>query len=171
MAEPSQADQFVELMVAYQGRLFAYVLSLLGDPDAANDVLQETNVVLWRQWRDFQPGTNFKAWAFRITHFQIMAHRQRRLRDRLEFDDELIGALAIEAKQLDETWEERSQTLSRCIERLALRDRDAVRLRYVEGFSVSQLAERFNRSANAISQLLFRVRERLVECAKRAETT
>ncbi len=32
----------------FQGRLFGYIFSLLGDPDRANDVLQEANMVLWR---------------------------------------------------------------------------------------------------------------------------
>ena len=33
-------DAFVQLMTEHQGRLFAYILSLLGDPDQANDVLR-----------------------------------------------------------------------------------------------------------------------------------
>lgn len=37
----------MQLMTEYQGRLYAYVLSLPGDPDQANDVLQEANLVLW----------------------------------------------------------------------------------------------------------------------------
>ncbi len=67
------SEPFVRLMTEHQGRLFAYVYSLLGNPDAANDVLQEVNVVLWRDSKEFRPGTNFKAWSFRIAHFQVMA--------------------------------------------------------------------------------------------------
>ena len=45
-------------MTDHQGRLFGYILSLLGDADAANDVLQEANIVLWRDSREFRvtPG-------------------------------------------------------------------------------------------------------------------
>ena len=87
-------EAFVQLMTEHQGRLYAYVLSLLGDPDQANDVLQETNLVLWRNAGEFQMGSNFRAWAFRIAHFQVMgpsckwtppptsASRKRRTRGR-----------------------------------------------------------------------------------------
>ena len=171
MSHEDCTDRFVELMTAHQGRLFAFVLSLLGNRDAANEVLQETNVVLWKQWREFEPGTNFKAWAFRIAHFQTMAYRQRRLRDRLQFDDNLVGRLAIEAKQHNELWQQRSERLAACLERLNPRHRRVLHLRYVEGLSVAEVAERLKRSANAVSQLLFRVRERLIDCVRRAEAT
>ena len=100
---PQNTDGFVKLMTAHQGRLYAYVLSLLGDPDQANDVLQEANLVLWRTAGEFQMGSNFRAWAFRIAHFQVMAHRQRQLRDRLVFDDEMLAVLDPAAKAVDET--------------------------------------------------------------------
>lgn len=47
-------EAFVQLMTAHQGRLYGYILSLLGDVDQANDVLQESNVVLWRNAAEFQ---------------------------------------------------------------------------------------------------------------------
>jgi len=95
------SNQFVRLMTEHQGRLFAYIFSLLGNTDAANDVLQEVNVVLWRDSREFRPGSNFKAWAFRVAHFQVMAWRQRQIRDRLVFEDDLLEALATGAREVD----------------------------------------------------------------------
>ena len=105
-------EAFVELMTHYQGHLYGYALSLTADPGAANDLLQDTNVVLWQNWREFEPGTNFKAWSFRIAHFQFMALRQRRLRDRLCFSEGLVAAIAVEAKELDETYEQRVASLA-----------------------------------------------------------
>ena len=96
--DPGVTRDFVELMTQYQGRLYGYILSLSGDPDAANDVLQEANIVLWKQWNQFEPGTNFKAWAFRIAHFQFMAYRQKKIRDKVLYSDDLLSMLACEAK-------------------------------------------------------------------------
>jgi RNA polymerase sigma-70 factor, ECF subfamily len=49
MSQPSiDQEELVSLMTQFQGRLYAYILSLIADADAANDVLQETNVVLWK---------------------------------------------------------------------------------------------------------------------------
>jgi RNA polymerase sigma-70 factor (ECF subfamily) len=96
-------ETLVQLMTEHQGRLYAYILSLLGNPDQANDVLQDTNVVLWRSIGEFRVGSNFKAWAFRIAHFQVMACRQRQIRERLFFDDDLLSTLSLAAREMDET--------------------------------------------------------------------
>ena len=93
-AIPTKALDFVELMTEFQGRLFGYIMTLTGDPDAANDILQEANVVLWKQSQQFELGTNFKAWAFRIAHFQFMAYRQRRLREKVLYSDDLLATLS-----------------------------------------------------------------------------
>src|SRR5215470_3243109 len=118
-------SDFVELMTQYQGRLYGYVLSLSGDPDAANDVLQEANIVLWKQWNQFKPGSNFKAWAFRIAHFQFMAYRQKKIRDKVLFSDDLLSMLACEAKEVDECYEERAAVLEKCLARMPARSREA----------------------------------------------
>ena len=164
---PSDPDQLVELMTQFQGRLYAYLLSLTADADAANDVLQETNVVLWKESRQYQPGTNFKAWAFRIAHFQYMAYRQRRLRDKVVFSDEIINRLAMESRQLDEDYDGRAAALARCLEKIQPRSREALRLRYADDVAVQEMATRMNRTSNAVSQLLFRARHWLIQCIKR----
>jgi RNA polymerase sigma-70 factor (ECF subfamily) len=169
MSTPPNAEDLVNLMTQYQGRLYVYILSLIGDPNAANDVLQETNIVLWKESRQFIPGTNFKAWAFRIAHFQCMAHRQRRLRDKVVFNDEVVAALASEAKDMDEVYEERASALGRCLEQIHVRSREALRLRYAEELAVKDVAVQMNRTSNAISQLLFRARQWLMECVKRQD--
>lgn len=167
--EQEIVPDFVELMTQFQGRLFGYVLTLTGDPDVANDILQETNVVLWTQWRQFEPGSNFKAWAFRIAHFQFMAYRQRRLRDKVLYSDDLLATLAAEFKEVDEHYERRAAALELCLEQIHARPREALRLRYAEELAVTEVAARMNRTSNAVSQLLFRARQRLIKCVKRKD--
>jgi RNA polymerase sigma-70 factor (ECF subfamily) len=58
----------------HQAALLAYVLTLHPDRSEAQDILQETNVVLWQKIDEFRDGTNFKAWAFRIAY-----HRRSRI--------------------------------------------------------------------------------------------
>src|SRR3954462_5218208 len=133
---------FVELMTQHQGRLYGYLLSLSGDPDAANDVLQEANIVLWKQSGQFEPGSNFTAWAFRIAHFQFMAYRQKRLRDKVLFSDELLSVLATEAKEIDETHELRAIALQKCLELMPARSREAIRLRYADELKVGEMVNK-----------------------------
>lgn len=169
--EPGATRDFVDLMTQHQGRLYGYVLSLSADPDAANDVLQEANVVLWKQWRQFKPGSNFKAWAFRIAHFQFMAYRQKQLRDKTLFSDDLLSTLANEAKEVDEQHEERAAALERCLERMPARSREAIRLRYADELKVTDIAVKLHRNANAVYQILFRARQWLNECVQKNALT
>jgi RNA polymerase sigma-70 factor, ECF subfamily len=169
--DPGATSGFVELMTQHQGRLYGYVLTLSGDPDVANDVLQETNIVLWKQWRQFEPGSNFKAWSFRIAHFQFMAFRQKRLRDRVLFSDELLATLASEVLDVDETHEERAAALEKCLELLPDRSRTAIRLRYADQLNVGEMARQLGRNVNAVYQLLFRARQSLIECVQRVGPT
>jgi RNA polymerase sigma-70 factor, ECF subfamily len=162
-----ESDDLVALMTECQGRLYSYILTLLGDSNAANDVLQETNVVLWKESRQFVPGTNFKAWSFRIAHFQCMAYRQKQLRDKVMFSDDVIAIMATESKELDELYDERARALERCLAQIQPRSREALRLRYAEELAVHDLAKKMNRTPNAVSQLLFRARQWLIDCVKR----
>ena len=165
--EPGATRDFVDLMTAHQGRLYGYLLTLSADPDAANDVLQDANVVLWKQSRQFKPGSNFKAWAFRIAHFQYMAYRQRQLRDKTLFNDDLLATLASEARDVDELHEQRAAALERCLERMPTRSREAIRLRYADELKICDMAEILHRSANAVYQILFRARRWLIECVQK----
>jgi RNA polymerase sigma-70 factor, ECF subfamily len=167
--QETHSEDFVRLITQFQGRLYAYLLSLLADADAANDVLQETNVVLWKDYRQYVPGSNFKAWAFRIAHFQCMAYRQKKLRDRVVFDDDVVAAIASESKAIDSDYEDRVATLERCLAKLHPRSREVLRLRYAEDIAVKEVARRTKKTPNAISQLLFRARSWLMECVKRQE--
>jgi RNA polymerase sigma-70 factor (ECF subfamily) len=165
---PQRSEDFVRLMTEHQGRLFGYILSLLGDPDAANDVLQETNVVLWRDSREFKPGTHFRAWAFRVAHFQVMAWRQRRIRDRLVFEDDLLEALAFSARETDDAFESRQKLLDGCLEKLSEPQRDLLRRRYAAAGSVDSIARERGMSPNAVMQALFRIRQGLIQCVARS---
>jgi RNA polymerase sigma-70 factor (ECF subfamily) len=167
MGRSRESEGFVRLMTEHQGRLFGYIFSLLGDPEAANDVLQETNVVLWRDSREFRPGSNFKAWAFRIAHFQVMAWRQRRIRDRLVFEDDMLEALSFAARDADETFDARRQLLSGCLEKLTPQHREMIRRRYAEGTPLESIGQERGMTANAVMQALFRIRQSLMHCVAR----
>jgi len=123
---------FVQLLTAHQRRLYAYVLSLMGDPDQANDVVQETNVVMWQKADTFELGTNFAAWMMRVAHFQVLAHRQRITRQRWVFDDETIALLAAEAEDRDPHYDEQSRIMHGCLAHLNDRHRAILQARYTD---------------------------------------
>jgi RNA polymerase sigma-70 factor (ECF subfamily) len=160
----NNSDEFLQLITKFQGRLFGFLLSLLGDVDQANEVLQETNLVLWRKSDEFQSGSDFKAWSFRVAHFQVMAFRQRQIRDRLVFSDEVIEQFSRDAVTQDDAYEQRIELLGVCIDSLSERNRDVLCRFYDQGESLDTIAASLKRTANAVGQMLFRIRKSLIQC-------
>lgn len=164
---PEQSLEFVQLLTSHQSRLYAYVLSLLGNRTQAEDVMQETNAVLWRKAHEFKLGTNFAAWMFKVAYFQVMAQRRKLTRDRLVFDNDFLQDVAEDMEQQCGRQEEKQRLLSECIGKLNERYQELIRRRYTEGATLKSIASQSGQSENSIKQALFRARAVLIECVKR----
>lgn len=156
--------EFIQQLTTHQSRLYAYILSLVFDPDQAEDVLQQTNAVLWQKEADFEIGTNFVAWSFRVAYFQVLAHRKTLYRERLVFDDDLLHDVAGVASESDATFVHRQRQLRKCMEKLSEPHRELIARRYGSGATIAHVAESIGKSVGAVKQLLFRVRTRLIDC-------
>ena len=166
---PSQnpTPEFIQLLTKNQSRLFAYVLSLLGNRQQAEDVMQETNMILWRKQDQFKLGTNFGAWMLKVAYYQVMDHRRKQNKQALFVDDEnFLAELAEEAAVSTELTERQQEALHLCLEKLPSRQRDLVRMRYTEGASIKSVAEKIGSAAAAVKQALFRARGNLISCVQ-----
>ena len=157
----SGAGDFADAVSAHQGRLECFIRAMTGNPEAARDILQDTNVVLLRKAGEFRPGSNFTAWAFRIARFEIMAWRRKAGRSRLVFDESALERIAETAEHEDDFYLARVEALRECLKRLPARQQEAIRRRYLEGWDVADLARDMGENPNAVSQLLFRARQNL----------
>jgi RNA polymerase sigma-70 factor (ECF subfamily) len=166
MMQNGVTDEFVTALTGSQRRLHAYVLSLTADRHQAEEIVQETNLVLWRKADDFERDTNFIAWAFRVAYYQTLAYRQRQGRDRLVFDDEVVELLAEEYPAPQEV-DARRESLEECLAKLTPRQRNLLNVRYRDGVSVERIAADLQRSANTVAQTLHRLRLALMECIQR----
>ncbi|MGC6448817.1 MAG: sigma-70 family RNA polymerase sigma factor [Rubripirellula sp.] len=162
--QKSPADTIRQIS-QHQAALLAYILTLHPDRSEAQDILQESNVVLWQKVADFQEGTNFKAWAFRIAYLQTLAHLKRIKRGNwLGFSSELVETLAKEAEPMFADFEQRHAALRSCLEKLPAKDREIVHAHYEVGQPLAIVSTKIGRSVGALKQVLFRVRRTLRVC-------
>jgi RNA polymerase sigma-70 factor (ECF subfamily) len=168
MKEPntSNHEQFVQEMIACQGTLYAYILSLTADADWADEALQQTNLVLLRKEQEFELGTNFKAWACGQAFFQVLSDRKAKKRSRLVFDDSVLSTLAPAFEKHAERHDDRRRALRVCLETLSTEQRELIQRRYA-GESVGRLAKDSGRPEGSISQALYRIRQALKKCVQR----
>lgn len=157
-------EQFVKLVNDHQRGLYAYILQLVPNRADANDILGETNLVLWRKWHEFEAGTSFGAWASRVAYFEVRAYRTRQGRERLCFDNEVIEQLAAEGAEEIDAADDARRHLIHCIEQLSGEDQQLLKQRYQDGRPPREIAATVNRTARAIAQALYRIRTSLMDC-------
>lgn len=162
-----EGDEFVSLLTASQPALYACILAMLPDRVAAQDLLQETNLTLWHKAEDFEPETSFMAWASRIARYHVLNYRRKLNRDRLVFDERLFEELSDRLMARSADVDCYQESLRECLKRLPAEQRDLVACRYAEGGSVKQIAQSRGQSAGAVSQILYRIRESLLNCVSR----
>ncbi|MBA2117045.1 sigma-70 family RNA polymerase sigma factor [Bremerella alba] len=164
MAELSPTEQFIQLLTENQNRLYGYIFSLIGERSHTADVLQETNLVLWRKIDQFDPRRPFLPWAFSIARFQVLANLRDRKRDRVLLNSELIESMSSEAESMAGQIDGIREALSRCVQQLNSANRQLIQRRYFEAESLDEIAETSNRTAGAIKVALLRVRKQLAQC-------
>ena len=155
---------FCKISSILSAGLYTYILRLLPNAADANDVLQETNLVVLRKQSEFQPGTNFAAWAAKIAHNQVLSFRLKKYRERLFFDEPLIHQLAVSGVSRIGNLNPMVEALDSCKEKLSVVDQELLERRYGDGLTVTQLAATAGRAPRATSQALYRIRVALMGC-------
>ena len=164
--ESADHDEFLRLFTSVQPALRRFVGYHLprGGQQEIEDVLQETALVLWRKFGQFDPGKSFTHWALGIAHYELR-HRQRALgRTPLALDEKTSDLLARRAAELSPALDRRQNHLDRCLSKLDPRSREALSLYYQKDLSTQQIADAFRGTANMVRILLFRTRQSLARC-------
>jgi RNA polymerase sigma-70 factor (ECF subfamily) len=160
-------EEFVRLFTTVQRSLYVSILPMVHTPADAEEVLQETNVVILSKWAQFRPGTNFLAWARAIARLEVLRFRRRSFHRVQLLDDDVIHLIAerLEAEQVN--LEEHREALVHCVGKLRQQDQDLIRRRYSPGANGDRVAGDLGRPANSVYQSLGRIRRMLVECVRR----
>ena len=144
-----------------QGQLFGYIKSLIGDPVEAKDILQETNLIIYKKRHDFRLGTYFKGWCFTIARYQVMAHRSKNSRYLNLFThiDHHTPDRAALRSEVDR--EITMESIHEAINNLPSRQKEMVKQKYISGLSLQEIARDHSISVNNLTQILFRARKNL----------
>jgi RNA polymerase sigma-70 factor, ECF subfamily len=164
---PEHYETFVRLLVAHEGRLRGFLRTLLRDWDDVDEVMQETSLVIWRKFTQFDPDTNFMAWAAAIGRFEALKHLRKQSRDRLVFNDEILDLLAQESLEETDTLEHHRIALTSCLEKLDSRQKELLQLAYQPGVKFHEVAAQAGKSAQAFYKTIQRTRAQLLECAEK----
>lgn len=165
MSTPPPSSEFVSLLTEHQADLWAFIITQLpGSPDVS-DVLQKTNLTLWKKQADFELGSNFRAWAMTIARFEVLAHLKKHNRGSwLVFNDELLATIADESPQAITPSASRLSQLEQCLQKLRPNHRELLNHRYQSKDGLETFARKCGRSVSSLSVTLHRVRATLRKC-------
>jgi len=164
MNEMDRNKQFVLLLTQHQRRILAYIHALVPDWHAAEDLAQETNLILCEKFHEFQLGTDFAAWACEIAYWRIRTARLKFARSKVVFDDRVFEAVAQTAAETSPGGDARHDALRHCLQKLQPRDREMILTRYEPGNGVEEAARLTGRSLVAAYKALGRIRKLLLDC-------
>ncbi len=157
----------------FSPRIYRVALKLMGDPDEAEEVLQETFISACQHVRDFEGRSSLGTWLYRIaTNAGLMRLRRRKL-ETVSIDDpvELEDGEVAPRQLIDWGWnpekhalnEELRRVMDEAIAALPETLRATFILRDIEGLSTAETAETLGISESAAKVRLHRARMRLRE--------
>lgn len=167
MPDPKRYDEFADLVRRSTSQMLTYIHAILLNWNDTEDVFQETCIVLWQRFGDFEPGTNFLAWALRVANNKTLDFLKRRSR-RITFSADLRDELLVEV--VDRGADEAAvnlDALSNCMKRLSADDKRMVMLCHGEGIPVRRIADMLGRSPQSVHHSLRRICTCLLQCIRR----
>lgn len=164
---PAQEEEYVGRLLMYQEDVYAYILSMLPRRADAEEVSQQTALVLWQCRAQFDPRRDFLPWAFGIARNEV----RRRLRQpdakRVSFSSEMIDELAVAPDQFATGIEAHREAMDSCLGQLEASQRRLIERCYQGKESIKSIAGEMSTSASAIYLRLHRLRKALVDCVSR----
>ena len=149
---------------ALQASLRAYAGALLGRPGEVEDLVQETNLYLLSNDAHYQPGTNFRAWAFSAVYYRVLAWKRDRHRNRVDlFSEETLEIISRASTELTDA-APKAEALKSCLGRLSSADRELLEWKYVERRKLTDLAKRGGGTVDGLHQKVSRLRQGLRQC-------
>lgn len=158
---------FLREFTASEAAVRGFVRRLVPARADADDLMQDISVVLWEKFDTFRDDGNFRAWAFGVARYEVLAWRRDRGRDRLVLDEKVVEMLCDEAESVEPRLARQREALERCIVEVAPEQRDLLLRAYEPGARIAGLAQESGRTEPGFYQWLYRIRKLLLDCIRR----
>jgi RNA polymerase sigma-70 factor (ECF subfamily) len=147
-----------ELYDRYEAKIYSYVFRRTGDQTLAEDLTAQVFLKMLESIRDRKAWhSSFSGWLYRIAHNLVIDHYRRRDRQNtVELDDATPQTSDIEDPTTAAEMNIDAERLRAAIRRLTEDQAEVVSLRFLEGYSISEVAAMTNRTEGAIKALQYR---------------
>jgi len=148
-------ERFEAVALLHMQELYRTAAAMLRDRNQAHDVVQETYLRAWKAFSSFTPGTNCRAWLFKIL-FREISHHRRNWFNRFQFcGPEALELLVYKAPLSEDLTDE--EILS-ALKKLPARYVEVVLLSDVHDFTYKEIADTLNIPIGTVMSRLSRGR-------------
>ena len=162
----SREEEFIELLASHKHQIFNFIFCVLHSLSDAEEVFQQTSIALWEHFDQFQPNSDFAAWAAKVARFRTLNFLRARRRERLFFSESVIAQIAECPFESNEVQDMRLRALSECRQKLTSSDQALVAMCY-RGDPIREVAIKIGRPVQAVYKSLARIRRMLFDCIER----
>jgi RNA polymerase sigma-70 factor, ECF subfamily len=156
------------LFARHHVRTYRFVLRLVGNPQSAEDLLNEVFLDVWRQAAGFQARSAVSTWMLAIARFKALSLLRRRGEE--ELDEATAAAIEDPGDDPEVTIRKKDQgeILRRCLSRLSPEHREIIDLVYYQGTTIGEVAGIVGIPESTVKTRMFYARKRLSELLKGA---
>ncbi|MEJ5260105.1 MAG: sigma-70 family RNA polymerase sigma factor [Anaerohalosphaeraceae bacterium] len=160
-------DEFLNLLMQKQMRIYAFILSVVRNFEDADDILQETVHTMWQKYEECRPIEDFVAWGIQVAYYKILEYRKKKDRTvHVDLNSGLFDQVMAASRTLDKEGEEVLEKLKRCLKQLSPRSRRFIELRYYQDLKPKQIAVLLGLSVVNVYKILSRIHSQLVQCVR-----
>ena len=163
-------EEFLQLFVNNQSKIFGYIITMVPCRSIAEDILQDTLLVMWRKFSDFTPGTNFSAWGVKIARLNILKYYEREKNSHIKFNSDAVENISECLGNFDNEDNPDNceiKALRSCMKKLSEVDQKMITFRYMKKFTIKEIGLHFGRSAHGIYKTMARIHNLLQHCVER----
>jgi RNA polymerase sigma-70 factor (ECF subfamily) len=161
-AQSGDRSAFAQLVDRYWDRLYRWLYHLTRDRHTAEDLTQETFLKTLAAIRSFRPGSNFRAWVFRIGHNNFVNQKRSDRRTKHPLPDDAAG---LESSGPVHAAEDREalELVAKAVTELPSDFRAALLLRVEEGLSFREVAKVLGTTEETARWRVFKARQKLMK--------
>ncbi|WP_439629165.1 RNA polymerase sigma factor [Gemmata sp.] len=152
---------FARLVERYWDRLYRWLYHVTRDRHAAEDLTQETFLKALAALKSFRPGSNFRAWVFRIGHNNFVNQKRSDRRTKQQLPEDF----AADETSAEATAENREalEIVAKAVAELPEDFRAALTLRVEEELSFRDVAKILNTTEETARWRVFKARQKLMK--------
>ena len=151
------------LFIRHNVRVFRFLVRLVGDKSAAEDLVSEVFLDVWRQAGRFQGRSQVTTWLLALARNKALSALRRRSTE--ELDEEAVAAIEDPQDNPEAAMQNRqtSEILIKCLAKLSPPHREIIDLVYYHEKSIDEVVEITGVPQNTVKTRMFYARKRIAE--------